>query len=742
MKTKQLAQWGLLLIALISLLSPNVTVQAQQPTSYSPPIWPYMIIHDGSSEWLDPSTYDYNGAHYGVDFDAYKGDSVYSVCGGEVIFYGDWKGWKNTIWIKCRQTNDWFGYSHLDDSQHHVIHGDSITIGQKIAEVGSIIVSGNGNRDHLHLMEMHSDPLTVDITTLPWVNPTTQIDASRSPQERLAETQSQAQLVQKVYNMKSNYGGYTNYRLNMLMTLWGVSPGSKTQGAYKNVPDSFEGQVEIPTGTTWLNGVFGPYTTEYGMGYSEVGGEKEGGGACDILSMVAETLDSVDKVTVDSYSDHDPNIPGVTIKYSLAVSTSKNLADPTTKNGADVRVVNNYGIITLHWKVEGDSLTLWVTGGKSTSQPSVVAQQPSSDASQFAPLKKWSGWILVILAVLFVVFFAPRAILRIGKPKTQGEVARKQDLWRGIIEQTVIIGIGLVIAVYFYAAWQWPDLIAIRRKVLLNFVNDSSSVPNSVIIAVIVLWLGSSLLRRLRESRATVVATEVKQKSVSKPLTLTILIVIGTLIGIYYFPNLYKPPVKAISPSTSSVIGEGLPPSVQYWSPEIYTWATKYGKNGAEDPMVGAVIMTFESCGRPTAGSSAGAQGLFQVMPSHWSASERNSSTMQDPEQNAQKGYTWLNTCFGLYYPEDPERAFGCYNGGSGGVSGPKSTWPAETQRYVDLTVNAYNELKASNGMSSTTITEWRSPGDSFCNQAVTVLSQAPWNDRQIPGLSAPTPTP
>ncbi len=195
-------------------------------------------------------------------------------------------------------------------------------------------------------------------------------------------------------------------------------------------------------------------------------------------------------------------------------------------------------------------------------------------------------------------------------------------------------------------------------------------------------------------------------------------------------PPVTTPPAPVVD---STVLGQGLPPSVQYWAPDIARWSAQYGANGTEDPLVGAVIMTFESCGRPTAGSSAGAQGLFQVMPSHWPAAERVTSIMQNPEQNAQKGYAWLNTCFKLYWPNDPERAFGCYNGGSGGVSGPKSSWPAETQRYVALTLPAYNELKASNGMSSPTIVDWRSPGDSFCRQATTVLSQSPWNTRPIP---------
>jgi soluble lytic murein transglycosylase-like protein len=182
-------------------------------------------------------------------------------------------------------------------------------------------------------------------------------------------------------------------------------------------------------------------------------------------------------------------------------------------------------------------------------------------------------------------------------------------------------------------------------------------------------------------------------------------------------------PTPIDTPRDSSVIDDGLPPSVEYWYPQIERWAGMYGQGGTLDPLVGAVIMTFESCGRPTAVSGSGAQGLFQVMPTKWPKDQRFLQIMQDPENNAERAYAWMNVCFQAYWPIDPVRAFGCYNGGLEGVSGDRSTWPAETQHYADLTSAAYAELITSQGASSPTIQAWRTPGDSFCHQAEDVLN-------------------
>ena len=59
-------------------------------------------------------------------------------------------------------------------------------------------------------------------------------------------------------------------------------------------------------------------------------------------------------------------------------------------------------------------------------------------------------------------------------------------------------------------------------------------------------------------------------------------------------------------------------PEVQHWADKIVSWSAVFKL----DPNLAATVMQIESCGAPGAVSGAGAQGLFQVMPFHFTAGE------------------------------------------------------------------------------------------------------------------------
>ncbi|HEX8991214.1 MAG TPA: transglycosylase SLT domain-containing protein, partial [Anaerolineales bacterium] len=96
------------------------------------------------------------------------------------------------------------------------------------------------------------------------------------------------------------------------------------------------------------------------------------------------------------------------------------------------------------------------------------------------------------------------------------------------------------------------------------------------------------------------------------------------------FPDLA---VKA-APAGSGQISNVFTPQVQYWSGAISRWASAAGL----DPNLAAVVMQIESCGDPSATSSAGAIGLFQVMPYHFAAGD----SPYDPDTNAARGLEYL----------------------------------------------------------------------------------------------------
>ncbi len=154
-------------------------------------------------------------------------------------------------------------------------------------------------------------------------------------------------------------------------------------------------------------------------------------------------------------------------------------------------------------------------------------------------------------------------------------------------------------------------------------------------------------------------------------------------------------------------------PEVQHWSSRIVRWAAAYQL----DPNLAATVMQVESCGAPAAVSSAGAQGLFQVMPFHFSPLD----DMQDPDINAQRGLAYL--ALGLMRAGgNAGLALAGYNGGHGQIGRDRSLWPAETRRYVYWGSGIYADAVAG-AVVSPRLQEWlQAGGSSLCARAAREL--------------------
>lgn len=167
----------------------------------------------------------------------------------------------------------------------------------------------------------------------------------------------------------------------------------------------------------------------------------------------------------------------------------------------------------------------------------------------------------------------------------------------------------------------------------------------------------------------------------------------------------------------SAAGGGGIAPlftrEVQHWAPQIVAWAAEFGL----DPNMAATVMQIESCGDPNAVSSAGAQGLFQVMPFHFSPGEE----MQDPNTNARRGMAYL--ALGMEQTGgDTSRTFAGYNGGHGTAARGWETWPAETQRYYVWSTGIYKDAVAGSATSET-LNQWLAAGGAgLCQQAAARL--------------------
>lgn len=160
-------------------------------------------------------------------------------------------------------------------------------------------------------------------------------------------------------------------------------------------------------------------------------------------------------------------------------------------------------------------------------------------------------------------------------------------------------------------------------------------------------------------------------------------------------------PPQAATILLGSSISPLFTPEVHYWEADIVKWANQHDV----DPNAVATIMQIESCGNPQAVSSAGARGLFQVMPFHFGAGEE----MMDPDTNARRGLDFLNEQL-KYTGGDIFLSFAGYNGGYAASGGNYNNWPDETKRYYQWAKGIYEDA-SSGATSSETLNAWLDAG-------------------------------
>jgi soluble lytic murein transglycosylase-like protein len=178
-----------------------------------------------------------------------------------------------------------------------------------------------------------------------------------------------------------------------------------------------------------------------------------------------------------------------------------------------------------------------------------------------------------------------------------------------------------------------------------------------------------------------------------------------------------SPAGPAGNDSTSGGVAPLFSPAVQYWSASILGWAAKWEL----DPNLIATVMQIESCGHPSIQSSAGATGLFQVMPYHFKPGEDHT----DPDTNAQRGMAYLRRSLETH-DGDVYLALAGYNGGITGSQRPEANWPAETKRYVYWGSGIYEDAAAGRD-NSDRLDEWLAAGGaSLCRKAAQVLGINP----------------
>ncbi|MGD8457847.1 MAG: transglycosylase SLT domain-containing protein [Anaerolineales bacterium] len=157
-------------------------------------------------------------------------------------------------------------------------------------------------------------------------------------------------------------------------------------------------------------------------------------------------------------------------------------------------------------------------------------------------------------------------------------------------------------------------------------------------------------------------------------------------------------------------------PQVMYWEEKIVAWAYEWNL----DPNLVATLMQIESCGDPKALSHAGAMGLFQVMPYHFSEGEQP----YKPNTNARRGLGYLRRALDEH--NSIRLAFAGYNGGIGIAGELEYYWKDETVRFVYWGTGIYNDAQQGRS-NSPRLNEWLSyGGTSLCAQASERLGLTP----------------
>jgi soluble lytic murein transglycosylase-like protein len=150
-------------------------------------------------------------------------------------------------------------------------------------------------------------------------------------------------------------------------------------------------------------------------------------------------------------------------------------------------------------------------------------------------------------------------------------------------------------------------------------------------------------------------------------------------------------------------------PEVRAWEEEILRWASEHDL----PPTLVAIVMQIESCGARNVNSSAGAIGLFQVMPFHFSPKE----DPYDPEVNAARGLNYLARSYELAGGSIAETLAG-YNGGHTVIYWDPANWPEETRRYVIWGAGIWADLQSIENQSDT-LNQWLTAGgESLCRIA------------------------
>jgi hypothetical protein len=149
--------------------------------------------------------------------------------------------------------------------------------------------------------------------------------------------------------------------------------------------------------------------------------------------------------------------------------------------------------------------------------------------------------------------------------------------------------------------------------------------------------------------------------------------------------------VEAVPDPPAPIVAVAVPqqPSAKLTSADIGEMLARAGKAHNIDVDLLASVVKAESGGNPRAVSSAGAQGLMQLMPG--TANELGVNDRFAPDQNVRGGSTYLDELLSRYH-DNLALALAAYNAGPAAVDKYHGIPPySQTQAYVARVIHEFN---------------------------------------------------
>lgn len=646
----------------------------------------------GSYPYGKYNPYDYNNTHTGEDYIAGAGTNVLAVCDGTVVWWGDWPwngagSWMNTIWLKCdggsSSSNnndensgggvptdeeeeephwwddlpDWLSWLKKPLKAISKIDFPTWNFGKKVVKTVKLVREIAGLYQKLYSSSESFKDAAEKVEIVKKIGEkfnkvATLWELIETEEEKKPTNNGIPEIPEPekfTYSISAQKPGDVIYQNNIRKFYAWPSSGENLNKMAQMDLEDFEGYWTIPPNSKRsVNEFFGSKAYEQGQGMEIPSTGGIGDGACNAAAFVGSTARRSGLKVYRDINTHNP-MPGVPNEdlVTVCIPTGNNQSCSTP---ADIWVENTYDYpVEVHWKVEGDTLTMWVEG-------KITVTTDESATTSLITKVAWGRILLVLIAIVVIIFL----LFKLFPGKSAQSVLF-------VVNYAPIIKSIIVEAFKESLRWWFFVLVSVivlneplRELIRVGFsvwVKLDTQIDNWQLAVLFVALTINLLIRRflyVRTMRAKG-GYYVLEKPGAWKRAILILLVVFTVLGAGGFllwslstPTEVDAETEETSPSTPVGSCEI---SARWEGTEVMQYCdliTKYSNDHNLDPDLTASLIWKESHGDASAISYQGAVGLMQIISSdglgsQWGFTSRPSvKELLDPETNIRYGTNML----------------------------------------------------------------------------------------------------